>query len=624
VSTTSLRDGLSLHQRGRIVEAMAIYRAALAADPRQFDAHYLLGFAHLQRGELADAERLLGRAAEIDPRSVVALARHALALALMGRPAEAICAYDRALTLDPRMTEAIVGRGNAFMQLRKPQDALTCYNRALALDPDSADLLYRRANAASILGRYARATADCEALLKKSPFYPYARGVLVHSTISCCDWRGLDALKAEVSTDLSRGARSISPFNHKAISDSPEEQLLCARAWVKNECPPAPEPLWRGEAYAHARPRLAYVSADFGVTAMATLMAGVFERHDRSRFETVAISFGAHPRTPTRARLESAFERFVDVRGRSDSEISGLIRDLEIDIAVDLMGFTGECQTGIFARRAAPVQVNFLGFPGTMGAPYIDYIVADETVIPREDRAFYTEHVVYLPDCYQPNEWARDVAERTASRAELGLPEIGFVFCCFNNSFKIAPQIFDVWMRLLGAVPGSVLWLLADDRETVTNLKREARARGIDAGRLIFAPRTGFAEHLARYRLADLFLDTLPCNAHTTASDALRLGLPLVTCRGAAFAGRVAASVLQACGLSELVAASLAEYETLALRLACNEGALSAVRTKLAAAEQSPLFGTARFTRQLEFAYAAMHERQGQRLPPESFVVPPQ
>jgi predicted O-linked N-acetylglucosamine transferase (SPINDLY family) len=322
-----------------------------------------------------------------------------------------------------------------------------------------------------------------------------------------------------------------------------------------------------------------------------------------------------------RTRLKQGFERFIDVRAKSDAEIARLVRELEVDIAVDLKGYTSDARPAIFSHRPAPVQVNYLGFPGTMGAPFMDYLIADHVIVPEEHKPFYSEQIVWLPDTYQPNDRSRDIGA-PIDRASVDLPEPGFVFCSFNNSYKIQPVIFDIWMRLLREVTGSVLWLLEDNPAATHNLKREAASRGTDPRRLVFAPRFGQPEHLARQSLADLFLDALPYNAHTTASDALWMGLPIVTCAGSTLAGRVASSLLMAIGLPELVTDSLDEYEALALRLARDPAALAAIKSKLAANRESlPLFDIRRFTRHLEAAYTTMHERHVRGLPPAGFAV---
>jgi protein O-GlcNAc transferase len=408
-----------------------------------------------------------------------------------------------------------------------------------------------------------------------------------------------------------------------AIAHRAEDQLFGARTWNQRYYPAAAQPLWRGERYRHERIRVAYLSADLHEHATAYLMAELFERHDRERFEVTAVSWGPQVASPMRTRLQQAFEHFVDVRGRGDVEVAHWLREQEIDIAVDLKGYTFDARLGILAQRPVPVQVNYLGYPGTLAAPYIDYLIADAVVIPPEARMHYAEQVVWLPDSYQVNDRQRVIAARTPSRGELGLPERGIVFCSFNNNYKLTPEVFALWMRLLQQVEGSVLWLLEGNAAVAANLRREAQVRGIAPERLVFAPRAPLPEHLARQRTADLFLDTLPCNAHTTASDALWAGLPLVTCLGATFAGRVAASLLTAVGLPELITPSLAEYEALALRLATDPEALAAVKAKLARNRDTyPLFDSDRTRRHLEAAYVTMWERYQRGEAPAAFAVP--
>jgi len=378
------------------------------------------------------------------------------------------------------------------------------------------------------------------------------------------------------------------------------------------------------EAPSNRRLKIGYVSADFRDHPVSSLAAGLFETHDRSRFETYGLSFGPDDPAEMRSRLKAAFDRFVDVQDRSDLAAANILRELEVDIAIDLMGLTANSRLGIFAARPSPVQINYLGYAGTTGADYIDYLIADRSAIPPDQRGCFSEKVVYLPDSFQPNDAKRRISERTPSRAEAGLPDHGFVFCCFNNAFKITPDLFDIWMRLLGATEGSVLWLSAGGSAR-DNLRREAQRRGVSPDRLIFAAKTPLMEdHLARYRLADMFLDTLHFNAHTTASDALWAGLPVLTCAGATYAGRVAGSLLHAVGLPELITCSLDAYEALALKLAREPALLASFRHRLARHRDTfPLFDTVRITRHLESAYASMWERQQRGEPPESFAVAP-
>jgi predicted O-linked N-acetylglucosamine transferase (SPINDLY family) len=511
-----------------------------------------------------------------------------------------------------------------LLQLNRPQEALASYDRALATKPDFAEALNNRGDALLDLGRHEELIENYKTLLSVKPDYDYARGGLLRAQMQCCEWAEYDESTAQTSEDIRSGKRADTPFNFLAVSESAADQLKCSQTFVADKYPAAAQPVWRGERYRHDKIRVAYLSADLRDHAVAHLIAGLFEAHDRTRFDIAAISFGPDPNDEMRARLRAAFNRFIDVREKSDQDIALLLRELEIDIAVDLQGFTKHCRPGIVAHRAAPVQVNYLGYPGTMGAPYIDYILGDQHVIPPEHQSYYTEKVVYLPECYQPNDSKRRIAARTPTRAELGLPDDGFVFCSFNNTYKFTPAMFDVWMRLLRHVEGSVLWLQEVNATAAKNLRREAIERGIDANRLVFAPRVPRLEdHLARYRLADLFLDTLPFTAQATASDALWAGLPVLTRLGGAFAGRVAASLLNAVGLPELIAGSREDYEALALKLAFNRELLADIKARLAQNRATyPLFNTDRFRRHIEAAYVTMWERGQSGEPPASFAVP--
>ncbi|MEQ1854481.1 MAG: acetylglucosamine transferase, partial [Chthoniobacteraceae bacterium] len=376
--------------------------------------------------------------------------------------------------------------------------------------------------------------------------------------------------------------------------------------------------------YGHREIRLAYLSSDFREHAVGSAIAELIERHDKTKFHTIGISYRAAPESDLQARLRRNFGTFIDVQGMSDFEVATLLREREVDVAVDLNGHTNGGRPGIFALRPAPVQVNYLGFSGTTGADYMDYVLADRIVIPEEHESYYSEKIVRLPDAYLPLDSTRTFAARAPTRAEMGLPEAGFVFCAFNTSFKISPDVFSIWMRLLGKVQGSVLWLNASNAPAPRNLRGEAKRRGIAPERLVFASKMRLDEHLARHQQADLFLDTLPYNAHTTASDALWAGLPVLTCMGSTFAGRVAASLLHTVGLPELVTHSPEEYEQRALELATMPTLLAGVRTKLARNRTShALFDTDRFRRHVESAYVTMWEKQQRGDPPAGFAVEP-
>ena len=623
MSEALIQRAVQLHQNGDLSGAAALYDAILRSTPRHFQALYLLGFVHFQRGEFEDAERLIGNAIAVNPRAADALYNRGCALQKLQRHTEALGCFDQALALKPDYDEAWTNRGTTLMALRRHAEALSSFERALALKPRDREALSNRAATLFELRRYEEAGAAYDAVLAVDAEFPYARGNAALCRAYCCDWHSLDADRARLHADLQQNRAALSPHASTLISYSADDQLRCAQVWVNDRCPPA-APFWRGEKYAHDKVRVAYLSADFHSHATAYLAAGLFEHHDRTRFETTAISFGPDDKSEMRARLMKSFDRFIDVQEKSDADVAAMLKSMQIDIAVDLKGFTQDARPGIFAFRPAPLQVNYLGHPGTMGAAYIDYIIADELVIPAGDENRYSEKVVRLPHSYQANDSRRRIAGPPPSRGEIGLPDTGFVFCSLNSSYKITPEVFDIWMRLLKTAENSVLWLLDDNGAAVRHLKQEAEARGVASSRLIFAPRASPDAHLARHAAADLFLDTLPCNAHTTASDALFAGLPLVTCKGTTFAGRVAASVLSAIGLSELVADSLSAYESKALALATDPSALSAIRSTLAGNLRStPLFDTAGFTRDLEAAFTAMIARHHRGEAPQSFMVSP-
>jgi predicted O-linked N-acetylglucosamine transferase (SPINDLY family) len=405
--------------------------------------------------------------------------------------------------------------------------------------------------------------------------------------------------------------------------DSGEQQRRAAETWAREEFAEQ-EGLGPIECRAAGgRIRVGYFSADFRDHATMHLMAGLLELHDRERFEVTGFSFGPVVRDVVRARVERACERFVEVGERSDREVAQLARELSIDIAVDLKGYTSDARPGIFAHRAAPVQVGYLGYPGTLGAGYVDYLIADRVLVPEGSEGYYAEQLVYLPHSYQVNDAKRRIAGRRYEREELGLPREGFVYCCFNNNYKIMPATFGSWMRILERVPGSVLWLLEDNAQAAKNLRAAAVVHGVQPERLVFAPRVVAGEHLARHRCADLFIDTLPCNAHTTASDALWAGLPVLTCLGEGFAARVAGSLVRAVGLPELVVESMEHYEELAVRLAGEPQRLEGLRRRLECNRgAAPLFDTERQARHLESAYALIHARHLAGLAPASFEVP--
>lgn len=454
-------------------------------------------------------------------------------------------------------------------------------------------------------GEPGAAAASFTRALALDPSFPYALGLRLINKAYICDWTEIDAELRALQAQIQRGAPVTPPWPLLTLIDSPQLQRRVTESWVTAKFPPDGD-LGPIRTYPdHERIKIGYFCADFHRHPTGHLIAGLFESHHRSKFEIFAFSLRRVRDDDMHKRIVGAVDRFIDVSGDSDKDVATLSRSLEIDIAIDLNGLITNNRMGVFRYRAAPVQVNYLAYPSTLGASYMDYIIADHVVAP--DEAFYTERVVRLPDCYQVNDGQRHVSDRQFTRAELGLPENGFVFCCFNNNFKIMPRMFDVWMRILRAVDGSVLWLLEDSSAAAANLCREAERRGVARNRLVFAKRVQQEDHLARQAAADLFLDTLPYNAHTTASDALWVGVPVLTCMGDSFASRVAASVLRAIGLPELIAPTLGEYEALAINLARDPNMLADLKRRLRVnRKSSPLFDLERFTLNIEAAYTRM------------------
>jgi protein O-GlcNAc transferase len=615
--------GALLQEQGRLDQALAAFDAALALDPAYAQAHFNRGVVLQQQGRLDEAVESYGQAMRLRPDYAEAATNAGITFQELGRWDEAAASFAHAAKLRPATPEPHNNLGIALLARGQPGEAVTAFQRALALRPDYAEAFYNLGNAWRELGKPEGAIAAYGQALRLRPDDADAFAQLVYQRWRACDWSGYAADQQRLR-DLARQGARVPPFFLLATDAAPAEQLACARRWVEPFARAAPSLPAREHARGREREgeriRLGYLSADFHQHATAHLAAELFERHDRTRFEVFAYSYGPDDGSPMRRRLAQAFEHFVDIRPLSHAQAAQRIHADAINILVDLKGHTLNARTALLAARPASIQVNYLGYPGTMGAEFIDYIVVDCIVAPPEQQINFAEKLVTLPGCYQPN-GARHAAAAPARR-DCGLPADGFVFCCFNNSYKITPAFFAIWMRLLGRVPGSVLWLLESNELARRNLRREAEQRGVAPDRLVFAPIAPIAEHLARHRHADLFLDTLPCNAHTTASDALWAGLPVLTCAGTTFASRVAASAVTAAGLPELIAPSPEAYEQLALDLARTPARLRELRERL---EQNrataPLFDIAGYTRSLEAAYARMWERWRAGETPAAFAV---
>ena len=625
-STNALNSlGVILAHLKRHQEAIASFDAALKLEPNHVQALGNRSNSLNELGRFNEAISSSDRAIANDPRYAEAYMPRGAALFSCHRYLEALESYDRSLKINPSQAVAWAGRGNVFYKLKNYDESFAAYDKALALKPDLADAWLGRGNVFYDLRRYDEAFAAYDKALAAKPDLPYAEGSRLNAKLSLCRWDDIDAECTHLIDTVRAGERRSAPFVLLALPATPADQLKCAQLWFSDRCPDPPPPLWRGEQYRHERIRVAYISPDYRDHPVAFLTAGMFESHDRSRFEVTGVSIGPDTDDAMRARLSRAFDRFLNVPDQTDKAIGRTLRELEIDIAVDLSGITENSRPAIFAQRPAPVQISYLGYCGTMGAAFYDYLLADRTAISQQDFEFFSEKVVWLPDSFIVNDRTRRIAERTPTRAELHLPENGFVFCCFNQPYKINPTMFEAWMPLLQAVDGSVLWLRDHNAIATHNLCLEAARRGVAPERLVFAafvPQD--ADYLARQRQADLMLDTLNYNAHTTACDALWAGVPVLTCMGSTFAGRVAGGLLRAVGLPELVTQSLADYEALALKLAREPSLLRSLKATLARnRENCPLFDTARFTRNIETAYTTMWERTRRGEPPQSFAVEP-
>jgi predicted O-linked N-acetylglucosamine transferase (SPINDLY family) len=650
--------GSVLERLGRPDEALASYDRAIESNPEDALTHYNRGSV-LKRH--ADALASYERAIEIKADYAEAYVNRGNVLRELRRHEAAVASFDRAIALNPTIALAFQGRALSLHDLSRFEQALAAYNKAIALQPDLASAYVGRAGLLAELTRYSEASTDylkaieleptpttyqflatsllrlkrfdlaIDSLDKATALDPdggyYLLGTSRSTRMHVCLWDGL-------GEDLERIARGVSerkpvcdPSMLASLIDSPTLLRSAAEILIRDQIDGSceedlarlaeisPASLSRPRS---AKIRIGYFSPDFRAHPVAYLTAGLFEHHDRAKFEVTAFAFGPEAKNDAMVlRLTKGFDRFIDVRQKSDLEVAALARDSGIDIAVDLAGFTAHHRTRIFALRAAPAQINFLGYPGTMGAGFIDYLIADGTVVPREQQQHYTEKLAYLPGSFMPFDSTYAIAERTFTREELGLPSHGFVFCCFNNTYKINPEVFDRWMSILGRTGNSVLWLQQADTVAANNLRKEASRRGIDGGRLIFADRMeALDEHVARLRAADLFLDTRPYNAHATAVDALWAGVPLLTYPGESFASRVAASLLRTVGLPELIVNSPSQYEELAVELASDPERLGKLRRKLAMRD-APLFDTRQYTRNLEAAYTAIYERLQAGLPPD-------
>jgi protein O-GlcNAc transferase len=603
-----LNYGKCLSSLGEHQIALSVYEKSLTIRPDFAEALINKGATLKELGLFEEALNCANQALEINPQSAEAWSNKGAALKDLNRSDEALICYENAVTLNPTSEDAWFNKGIAFSKLKRHEDAITCFNAAISLKPSHYEALYSKGIALSEMKNFAEGIDAFNEAINLKPDFDYLLGNLIQAKFMIGDWSNLDSLINTLTNQIKLDKKVISPFGLFAASDSPSLHLQAAKIWANDKNPiQAHSPFH--EIGADKKIRIGYFSADFTDHPVAHLTAEIYELHDRSCFEVFAFSLSpAKPGDEMRERLIKGFDHFFNVEDMSDSEVAKLARDNKIDIAIDLGGYTQGSRAGIFSYGAAPLQVNYLGHPGTMASKCFDYIIADPTIIPENSQQYYTESIAYLPHSYMADDSKRQASSRVITRKEFGLPDDRFIFCSFNNSYKFNPSIVSTWAKILVQVEGSVLWVTENNQSFKQNLLDEFSKYSISNDRIIFAGRVHLMEdHLARYRLADLFLNTHPYNAHTTALDALKAGLPVLTILGESFAARVGASLLKSTGLPELITSSEDEYIALAVEIGHDPNKLQALRTKLAGnIPTSPLFNTALFTKHLETIYQEM------------------
>jgi predicted O-linked N-acetylglucosamine transferase (SPINDLY family) len=613
--------GVTLHELKRYDEAITNYDKALSLKPDYAEGWFNKGAGLYELKRYDEAIAHYDRALSLKPDYHEAWSNKGNALNELKRFDEAITNYDKALSLKPDYAEGWSNKGVTLHELKRFDEAIAHYDKALSLKPDYAEGWSNKGITLNELKRYDEAIAHYDKALSLKPDIDWTSGDLLHTKMKICSWSGLIESLENISKKVVANEKVAAPFPLLALNDDALLHKKSSEIYIQSKYlfNPILGPILKRPQ--SQKIRVGYFSADFKNHPVSLLTAELYELHDKNQFEIIAFSFGVDDKSPMRLRLSQAFDQYIDVSDMSDLEIAELSRNLKIDIAVDLGGFTSNSRTGIFSYRAAPIQLSYIGYLGTMGTEYYDYLLADKTIISIELQKFYSEKIAYLPS-YQVNDRKRIISDRQFTRVELGLPENGFIFCCFNNNYKILPAMFDSWMRILNAVEGSVLFLYAENEWSKANLIQEASLRGIDSARLIFGAHIPTEEYLARYRVCDLFLDTFPYNAGTTASDALWVGLPVLTLMGQSFASRMAASLLNAIGLPELITNTQAEYETLAIELAMNHQKLRDIKLKLANNRlTAPLFDTPLFVKNIEAAYLTMVEQYQADLESEHIFV---
>ena len=614
INTTSAtvynNRGIVLKELKRLEEALESYDRSIEFECDYAEAYYNRGIVLNELKRWEEALASYDKAIALKPDYSEAFNNRGKVLNELKRLEEALASYDKALALKPDYAEAFNNRGAVLNELKCLEDALASYDKAIAFKPDYAEAFNNRGTLLHELNRLDDASASYDKAIALKPDLEFLLGTKLHLQMSLCEWGDLENQLKRLEAYVLEELKVSPPFQIIGMVDKPELQLKASRIYVNERYPAFHFTGDFKKRTADRKIRIGYYSADFRNHVVSDLIVELFELHNSDIFEVFGFSFGPSSNDEMRQRISNALYRFIDVSMKSDAEVAQISRSLGIDIAIDLGGFTKYSRPGIFSAHSAPIQVSYLGYPGTMGASYMDYIVADKTLIPADSQQYYSEKIIYLPYSFQVNDSKRKISDKVFTRQDLGLPDSGFVFCCFNNNYKILPQTFDSWMRLLKSVNGSVLWLYAEQPTVIINLKKESEARGVDPSRLVFASKMNGEDHLARHHLADLFLDTSPFNAGATASTALWAGLPILTLIGKSFTARYAASLLNTMDLNELITSTSEEYESRAVELANDPLKLAQIKKKLELNRQtSPLFNGQLFARHIEAAYLEIHQR---------------
>ena len=599
-----INEALKLHEKGKIQDAIGLYLKILENQSNDPQLLFLLGTAYVQIGNIEQGIVKLKESIFIKPKNVFAHSNLGNALKDLKRYDEALASYDKAIKINPDYAFAFNNKGIIFQNLQRYDEALASYDKAIKINPNYPETYNNKGNILKELKRYDEALTCYEKAIKLKSDFDYMLGKVLNLNMFLCNWIEFDSLIKEINNTIVKKSKVIEPFTFLGLIDNPVFLKLSSEKYIKNNFKKDLEIQSLAKYTNHKKPRIGYFSADFHNHATLHLMMDIFKNHNKSNFDFYGFSFGPQNNDIWNSQVKNYFLKFEDVSNISDKEVAYLSRKLEIDIAIDLKGLTSNSRSGIFSYRAAPIQINYLGYPGTTGADYMDYIIADEVIIPKESSNNYTEKILYLPDCYQPNIKKREISKKSFKRSDFGLPENSFIYCCFNSNYKITPHIFNIWMNILKAVPNSVLWIYKTNETASKNLIKESKAKGVDPNRIIFASYLPNDEHLKRISFADLFLDTFPCNAHTTASDSVRMCVPIVTLIGKSFASRIAASILSCLDMKELITRDEKEYQNLAIDLARHPKKINEIKDRLIdAISSSPLFDSSKFTKNLENIY---------------------